>query len=165
MTARNCSVNCRDTEVWPLTLDFYIRLIHVLAVTDGATAFFAQGVRQIRGEIYVPVPHGFMREHDGALEKHFGELPQAQLVPEAPQDDQADDIRGIVQPIEGRPGPFVEIGVPVADEPKPSIREENLWKPLKRLLRTARAECRRRVFLKSAGMGSQSVLNDVNMWS
>jgi hypothetical protein len=32
-------------EVWPLTLDFYRRLIHVLAVTDGATAFFAQGVR------------------------------------------------------------------------------------------------------------------------
>jgi hypothetical protein len=163
MTARNCSVNSRAAEVWPLSLNFYIRLIHMLAATDGATAFLAQGVRQIRGEICIPVPNGFMCEHDAALEKHFDELPQAQLVPEAPQDDQADDIRRIVQPIEGRPGPFVELGVPVADEPQPSIREENLWKPLKRLLRTAVRNACRRVFLRSAGMGSQSLLNDVNM--
>jgi hypothetical protein len=41
-----------------------------------------------------------MREHDAPFQKHFSEIPQAQLVSEPPQDNQKNHIGGIFQEIE-----------------------------------------------------------------
>jgi hypothetical protein len=68
----------------------------------------AQGLAQEGAQLALPRPHGFMRKDEAPLEKHFRQVSQAQLIPEAPQDDQADDISRILQPIEGCACPFIE---------------------------------------------------------
>lgn len=55
-----------------------------------------------------PLPHGFMRKDDPPLEKYFGQILQAELVPEAPQDDQIDHIRRILQPVKGCSRAFIK---------------------------------------------------------
>jgi hypothetical protein len=68
----------------------------------------AQGFAEERSQLVLPLPYGFMRKAEAPLEKHFGEVPQAQLGAEAPQDDQADYVCRILQPIEGCPSPLVK---------------------------------------------------------
>jgi hypothetical protein len=41
-----------------------------------------------------------MGERQASVKKHFGEISQAQLVPEPPQDNQKDHIGGIFQEVE-----------------------------------------------------------------
>jgi hypothetical protein len=45
--------------------------------------------------------------------EHY-QVPQAQLILETPEDHQAHEIRRILPPIEGRPGPLVEFPLTVA---------------------------------------------------
>ena len=54
-----------------------------------------------------------MGKNNTPLEKHFGEIPQAQLVPDTPEDHQTDKIRRILPPIEGRPSPFIALALTV----------------------------------------------------
>jgi hypothetical protein len=42
-----------------------------------------------------------MGEHDAPLQKHFGQISQAQCIPKSPQDDQQNHISGIFQEVEG----------------------------------------------------------------
>jgi hypothetical protein len=41
-----------------------------------------------------------MRERKAALQKHFRQIAQAQLVPQPPQHDEQDDISGIFEKVE-----------------------------------------------------------------
>jgi hypothetical protein len=52
--------------------------------------------------------NGFIREHKAPLQKHFGEISQAQLIPKPPQDNQQDHIGGIFQVVERCSCSFVE---------------------------------------------------------
>jgi hypothetical protein len=67
----------------------------------------AQGLTQERSQLVLPRPDGFMGKDKAPLEKHLGEVPQAQLIPDTPQDDQTNHIRGILQAVKGRPRSLV----------------------------------------------------------
>jgi hypothetical protein len=82
--------------------------VDVPAVSNLAVTPFAQGLCQMWSQPAFPRPHRFMSKHDTTLEEHFGKVPQAELVPEAPQHHQSDHIGGILQPIKRRAGPFVK---------------------------------------------------------
>ncbi len=49
-----------------------------------------------------------MGELEAALEKHFSEIAQAQLVAQPPQHDEQDNISGIFQVVEEGSGTLVE---------------------------------------------------------
>ncbi len=49
-----------------------------------------------------------MGELKAALQKHFGQVTQAQLVPQAPQHDEQDDIGGLFERVEGGSSALVE---------------------------------------------------------
>jgi hypothetical protein len=85
---------------------------------------FAQSLAEERSQLALPPLYGFMGQHDATLEEHFGKVPQAELVPEAPQHHQADHIGGILQAIERRAGPFVKplVTGPTAKAAVPQLR-------------------------------------------
>jgi hypothetical protein len=47
-----------------------------------------------------PLPDRLIAELPAALQKHLSEIPQAQLVPKSPQDNQKDHIGRIFQEVE-----------------------------------------------------------------
>src|SRR6266511_3926858 len=96
-------------QVTPLPLDFHVRLIDIPALPHGAVPPLAQGLAQEWGQLALPFPHGFMRKDDAPLEKHFRQVPQAQFVAEAPEDDQTDHIRWILQTVKRRRRAFIEL--------------------------------------------------------
>jgi len=96
-------------EIAPPSVHVDGGLIDVPTVGHCTTALRAQRLAQKRGELALPVPHGFMGEHEATLEKHRRPVPQTQLRAEAPQDAETDHIGWILQPMEGRPGPFVQL--------------------------------------------------------
>jgi hypothetical protein len=49
-----------------------------------------------------------MGELEAALQKHLGQITQAQLIPQAPENHEQNDISGIFQVVEGSPCTFVE---------------------------------------------------------
>jgi hypothetical protein len=71
-------------QIAPASLDSDIRLVYILAVPDNATTSLAQRLTQERGQLHLPIPHSFMRKNDAPLEKYLRQIPQAQLVAEAP---------------------------------------------------------------------------------
>jgi hypothetical protein len=58
-----------------------------------------------------------MGEHEASLQEHLSQVPQAQFVAEAPQDDEQHDVRRVFQEIEGCAGAFVE-GAPTRGLPE-----------------------------------------------
>jgi hypothetical protein len=54
-----------------------------------------------------------MRELKAAFQKHLSQIAQAQLVPQPPQHDEQDDIGGIFQKVERRPGTLVKSSLAV----------------------------------------------------
>ena len=65
-----------------------------------------------------------MGEDETALEEHFGEVAEAQLVAQPLQHDQADHITGILQAIKQGAGPLVELSAarPAAKAAIPQCR-------------------------------------------
>jgi hypothetical protein len=55
-----------------------------------------------------PLPNCLIGERQSSLEKHLGEISQAQLVPEPPQNNQEDHIGGIFQEVAWRSCALVE---------------------------------------------------------
>jgi hypothetical protein len=49
-----------------------------------------------------------MGEHKPALQDHLGQITQAQLLAKPPENDEQDDIRGIVERVERGTGAFIE---------------------------------------------------------
>ena len=111
-------------QIAPAPLDPEVGLIRIPAVSDPAMTPLAQRLTQERSEFCLPVAHSFMCEHEPSLEKHFRQIPQTQFVPEAPQDDQANHIGGILQPIIERSRPFVKppLTVTTAKAAVPQLR-------------------------------------------
>jgi hypothetical protein len=55
-----------------------------------------------------------MGEYNAPLKEHFGQILQAELVSEAPQYHEADDIRGILEMVERRACALVKATVAAA---------------------------------------------------
>jgi hypothetical protein len=101
------SIN-RSVKIAPLTLDFEMCFVHLPALPPSPMAPLAQGVAEEWSQLALPVAYRFMRKADPPLEKHFCQVPEAQLVAEAPEDDEADHIRRILEPIEQHPCAFIK---------------------------------------------------------
>jgi hypothetical protein len=57
-----------------------------------------------------------------AVEKHLGQITETQFVPDAPEDVQTDDLCGVLQAVEQRPGSLIKalLAGPTAKPPVPS---------------------------------------------
>src|SRR5690349_5382574 len=52
------------------------------------------------GQFRLPVPHRLMAEHDAADQEHLGEIAQAELVAQAPEHHERDDVARILRPVQ-----------------------------------------------------------------
>ena len=66
----------RPIEILSPSVNPHIGLVHVPTGSHRAVAPLPQGLAQQRGELALPVPHGFMGEDHATLQKHFGQVPQ-----------------------------------------------------------------------------------------
>ena len=74
----------RAIQIPPPASHSNVRLIDLPAATDPALAFAAQVLGQSRGELGFPLPHCLVGEDEAAGQEHLRQVPQAQLVPQAP---------------------------------------------------------------------------------
>src|SRR5688572_30539163 len=63
----------------------YLSLIHVPTAAHLAAPASAQLLGQGRRELGLPLPNGLMTEHDAAHGEHLGQIPQGELVAQAPE--------------------------------------------------------------------------------
>jgi hypothetical protein len=95
-------------QVAPPSLHPDVRLIDVPRGAGLATPLGTQAVGDERGEPSFPIAHRLVGELEAAFEEHLGEVAQAQLVTQAPTDDEEDDVGGELEEVEDGAGPFVE---------------------------------------------------------
>jgi hypothetical protein len=98
----------RPVELLPPPVNADRGLVHGPAIPDRAVPTFAPRVAQQRGQFPLPVPHGFMGQHDPPREKHLREIAKTPLVTETPQHHQRDDIRRLWQMLKRGTGPLVK---------------------------------------------------------
>jgi hypothetical protein len=73
-------------------MDTDVGFVHVPGRSGLSTTPSTQLIRHERGKTGFPLPNRLMGEHKATLQEHLGQIPQAQLVPQAPQDNEQDDI-------------------------------------------------------------------------
>jgi hypothetical protein len=95
-------------QVAPSAMHLDIRLIDVPALAHDTSAVLAKLIGHPGNKLRFPVPHRLVGKHEAALEEHLSEVPQAQLVTQAPEDNEEHDIGGILQPVVRRPSALVE---------------------------------------------------------
>jgi hypothetical protein len=98
----------RTIQIAPFSVDFDVRLIHVPGFPRLPPSFHPQLARYKWSKSRFPFSNCFMSTHEAPLQKHFGQIPQAQLVPQLPQNNQEHHIGGIFQEIEWCSCPLVE---------------------------------------------------------
>ena len=97
----------RPVQGAPRPVDLHGGLVRVPRRAGLTVALGAEVLREQRGEACLPVADGLVGEHEAAGQEHLGEVAQAALVPEPPQDDEQDDIGRVLQVVGGRAGPLV----------------------------------------------------------
>ncbi len=69
-------------KIAPFSLDVDLRFVHVPRSPCLTTSFGSQLIGDQRGKPSLPVPDCLMSELKAALQKHFSQITQAQLVPQ-----------------------------------------------------------------------------------
>jgi hypothetical protein len=85
-----------------------IRFIDVPGFAGLSASLDPELIRYERGKARFPVSNGLMGELKAPLQEHLRQIPQTQLVPQPPENDEKDDISGIFQKVEGSPRALVE---------------------------------------------------------
>src|SRR3954454_13723320 len=96
-------------EIAPAPMHFQVRFIDIPAAAYRAAPAPAQLLGQGRGEFGFPLPDRFIAEHDAAHGEHLGQIAQAQLVAQAPEHHEGDDVGGILGPVQQSVGALVEL--------------------------------------------------------
>jgi hypothetical protein len=96
-------------QIAPPALDAHVGLIDIPAGSHHAVTPLAQGFTRTRSPLHLPRPHRFMGNDDAPPKEHFRPIPQAELVPEAPEDDQTDDIRRLWQTVKWGPRALITL--------------------------------------------------------
>jgi hypothetical protein len=65
-------------------VDLDVSLVNIPGATRLSASFGAEVLREERREALFPLAHGLMGEDKAPLQEHFGEVPQAELVPQVP---------------------------------------------------------------------------------
>src|SRR6188474_969049 len=98
----------------PVAVHFDESLIHVPASADVAASTATEFLSQSRREFRLPIPHRLMAEHDAADQKHLGEIAQAELVAQAPEHHERDDVARILRPVQQAGAALVELPAALA---------------------------------------------------
>jgi hypothetical protein len=85
----------RPIAILPLALHTHVGFVYLPTFPHGPRALLAEGLDQHGGSRRLPITHGFMSSDKLLPKKHLRQVPQAQLVAEAPRHHQADHIGGI----------------------------------------------------------------------
>ena len=88
-------------------MDADIRFIDMPGFAGLAVSPSTQLIRHERGKTGFPVSNRLMGEHKAALQEHLGQITQAQLVAQPPEDNEQDDIGGVFQKVEGGARAFI----------------------------------------------------------
>ena len=88
-------------EIAPFSFDVDVGLINIPGSPCLSTSFGTQLVCHEWSKARFPVPDCLMGELKAALQKHFSQVTQAQLVPQAPENDEQNDIGRVLQKVEG----------------------------------------------------------------
>src|SRR5262249_6927132 len=91
----------------PAPIDPEVRLVRVPLRTALPVPLGPQPVSEQRGEAGLPLAHRLVREDEAALEEHLGQVAQAQLVAQPPEDHQQDEVGRVLQVVVRRAGPLV----------------------------------------------------------
>src|SRR4051812_35776203 len=89
-------------EVAPTPIHLDVPLINVPAPARPAATAPPQVLGQRRGELGLPLARGLMTEHHAPDKEHLGQVAQAQLVAQAPEHHERDDVGGILRPVQYR---------------------------------------------------------------
>src|SRR5437588_10841147 len=95
-------------EITPFPLAVDVGFIHIPRPPCLTSSPSAQLISNERGKACFPVSNCLMRELKAPLQEHLGEIAQAQLVPQPPENDEQHDIGGIFQVVERGSGALVE---------------------------------------------------------
>lgn len=73
-------------EIAPAASDLHVGFVEIPGDTPTATAFFPQPSGEERSEAAFPLADRLVRDAEAADEEEFGDITQAELVAEAPED-------------------------------------------------------------------------------
>src|SRR4051812_27265186 len=111
-------------------------LIHVPAAAHLTAPAPPQVLGQGGGELSLPLPDGFIAEHNAAHGEHLGQVTQAQLVAQAPEHHEGDDIGRVLRAVQHTAAALVELLAACAAA-EPAIALGGVLGPLRHSLRPA----------------------------
>ncbi len=94
-------------EITPLAFYLEIGLIRMQLFPGLAFALGFQRLSKYRSEALFPLAHGLMGKLKAACEKHFGQVPEAQLVAQSPENHEKYDLGRIVHIIKWAASSFI----------------------------------------------------------
>jgi hypothetical protein len=100
------------------------------ASTYLATPASAEIFSQPRGQFGFPVPDGFMAEYDAAEKEHLAQISQAQLVAQAPEHHEGDDVGGELCPVQSPTAALIEL-LTAAAAAEPAVAPGGALQPLR----------------------------------
>lgn len=95
-------------EVAPFSPHFDGGFIHIPGCSCLTMSLCAHLICDQRGKTLFPVPNCLMRKHKAPFSKHFRTITQAQLVPQAPENDKQNHIRRSFEIMKRSAGSFIE---------------------------------------------------------
>ena len=87
-------------QIPPQAVDFDKRLVDVPAAADVAASTVTEFLRHAWGEFRLPIPHRLVAKYDAADQEHLGKIAQAELVAEAPEHHERDDVARVLRPVQ-----------------------------------------------------------------
>src|SRR5687768_16105253 len=96
-------------EIAPAALDLDVGLVDVPAPACLTAPAPPQVLGQGRGELRFPLAHRLMAEHEAADEEHLGQVTQGELVAQAPEHHERDDVARVLGPVQPAAGALVEL--------------------------------------------------------
>jgi len=111
-------------QITPFAFDLEVRFVDIPAPTRFPLAFATDVPGQQRSKTFLPLPYGFMGELEPAQQKHFRQIPQAELVAQPAQHDLEHDVGRKLEVVERGARSLIRFAptVPAAEDRVPEIR-------------------------------------------
>jgi hypothetical protein len=127
----------RPIQIPPLTTHSDVRFIDIPAAAHSALAFATEVLRQSRRQLCLPLPHRLLGEDEPAGQKHLRQVAQAQLVAQATEHNEGNDVARVLCLIQHVSAAFIELLAAAAAEPAVA-----LCRPLWSFADRGRSTCR-----------------------
>ena len=96
-------------EITPVPVDLDVRFVHIPALARLAASASPQIFSQRRCELGFPVANRLVAKNDAADEEHLRQVTQCELVAQAPEHNEGDDVAGILRSVQRAGTPLVEL--------------------------------------------------------